>query len=61
MEVGENHEPPRFCIEVIVPRGGWKLALLQLHHGATLSIMDTFKESGSAFVVFTFTQDGDFE
>ena len=36
MEGGENHEPPRFCIEVNVPRGGWKLAVLQLHHGATI-------------------------
>jgi hypothetical protein len=36
MEGGENHEPPRFCIEVSVPRGGRKLAVLQLHHGATL-------------------------
>ena len=35
MEGFENHEPPRFCIEVIVPRGGWKLAVLRLH-GATL-------------------------
>ena len=35
MEGGENHEPTRFCIEVNVPRGGWKLAVLQLHHGAT--------------------------
>jgi hypothetical protein len=25
-----------FCIEVNVLRGGWKLAVLQLHHGATL-------------------------
>ena len=33
---GENHVPPRFSIEVNVPRGGWKLAVLQLHHGATL-------------------------
>jgi hypothetical protein len=33
---GENHEPPRFCIEVNVPRGGQKLAVLWLHHGATL-------------------------
>ena len=32
---GENHEPPRFCIEVNVPRGGQKLAILWLHHGAT--------------------------
>ena len=32
----ENHEPPRFIIEVIVPRGGWTLSVLQLHHGATL-------------------------
>ena len=36
MEGGENQEPPRFCIEVNVPRGGWKLAVLRLHHGATL-------------------------
>ena len=36
MEGGENHEPPRFCIEVNVPRGGRKLAVLRLHHGATL-------------------------
>ena len=36
MEGGENHEPPRFCIEVNVPRVGRNLALLQLHHGATL-------------------------
>ena len=26
MEGGENHEPPRFCIKVNVPRGGQKLA-----------------------------------
>jgi hypothetical protein len=25
-----------FCIEVNVLGGGWKLAVLQLHHGATL-------------------------
>ena len=31
MEVGENHEPPKFCIEVNVSRGGWKLAVLRLH------------------------------
>ena len=36
MEGGENHEPPRFCIEANVPRGGQKLAVLWLHHGATL-------------------------
>ena len=36
MEEGENHEPPRFCIEVNVPRGEQKLAVLRLHHGATL-------------------------
>ena len=36
MEGGDNQEPPRFCIEVNVPRGGQKLAVLQLHHGATL-------------------------
>jgi hypothetical protein len=35
MERGENQESPRFCIEN-VPRGGRKLAVLQLHHGATL-------------------------
>ena len=33
---GENHEPPRFCIEVNVSRGGQKLAVLWLHHVATL-------------------------
>jgi hypothetical protein len=36
MEVGENHESPRFFIEVIVPRGGQKVAVLWLHHGATI-------------------------
>ena len=36
MEVGANHEPPRFCIEVNVLRGGRKLSVLRLHHGATL-------------------------
>lgn len=36
MEGGENHERPRFCIEVSIPRGGPTLAVLQLHHGATL-------------------------
>jgi hypothetical protein len=36
MEGGENHKPPRFCIEVNVPRGGWELVVLRLHHGATL-------------------------
>jgi hypothetical protein len=36
MEGGENHEPPRFCIEVNVPRGGRKLAVLRLPHGATI-------------------------
>ena len=36
MEWVENHEPPRFCIEVNVPQGrGWKLAVLLLRHGAT--------------------------
>jgi hypothetical protein len=33
---GENHELPKFGIEVNVPRGGKKLAVLQLDHGATL-------------------------
>jgi hypothetical protein len=33
---GESRDSPRFCIEVNVPREEWKLALLQLHHGATL-------------------------
>jgi hypothetical protein len=33
---GENHKPPRFCIEVNVVRVGRKLAVLRLHHGATL-------------------------
>ena len=36
MEGSENHEPPRLCIEVNVPRGEWKLAVLRLHRGATL-------------------------
>ena len=36
MEGGENHEPPRFSIEVNVPRGERKLAVLRLHHGAPL-------------------------
>jgi hypothetical protein len=36
MEGGENQEPPRFCIEVNVPRRGRKLAVLRLHYGATL-------------------------
>ena len=36
MEGGEMQEPPRFSTEVNVPRGGWKLAVLQPHHGATL-------------------------
>lgn len=36
MEGGENHEPPRFCIEVNVPRGEQKLSVLWLHQGATL-------------------------
>ena len=36
MEEGENHEPPRFCMEVNVPRGGRKLAVPWLHHGVTL-------------------------
>ena len=36
MEGGENHEPPRFCIEVNVQRREQKLAVLWLHHGATI-------------------------
>jgi hypothetical protein len=36
MDGGENHEPARFCIEVNVPRGGRKLAVLRLHYSATL-------------------------
>ena len=36
MKGGENHEPPRFCTEVNVPRGGRKLAVPRLHHGVTL-------------------------
>ena len=35
MERGENHEPLRFFIEVSVPRGGWKIAVLLLNPGAT--------------------------
>ena len=36
MEGGENQEPPRVCIEVDVPRGRQKVAVLRRHHGATL-------------------------
>ena len=36
MEGGENCEPPRFCIDVNVPTAEQKLAILWLHHGATL-------------------------
>ena len=32
---GENHEPPRFCIDIDVPRE-LKIAVLWLHHGATI-------------------------
>ena len=35
MKGGEAYEPPRFCIGVNVARGGRKLAVLRLHHGAT--------------------------
>ena len=36
MEGCENQELLRFCIEVNVPKGGGKLAVFWLHHGATL-------------------------
>ena len=36
MEGVENYQPPGFCIEANVPRGGRKLAVLQLQHGSTL-------------------------
>jgi hypothetical protein len=36
MEGGENYETPRFRIDFSVRRGGRKLAVLRLHHGATL-------------------------
>ena len=39
MEVGENHEPPRFY-KSNVPRGEHKLAVLWLHHVATLQSAD---------------------
>ena len=47
MEGGENHEPPGLCIEVNVPREGQKLAVLWLHHGATLqsAVVATFQKS----------------
>ena len=32
----EIREPPRFCTEVNIPRGGQKLAVLRLYHGGTL-------------------------
>ena len=34
--MGENHEPPRFSIEVNLTRGERKLAVLRIHKGATL-------------------------
>ena len=40
MEGGENHEPPRFCIEVNVPIGGCSIAVLRLHHDATLTAVE---------------------
>ena len=36
MEGGENHEPPRFCIEVNVARGGREIVVVWVHHDATL-------------------------
>jgi hypothetical protein len=36
MEGVEEHEPPRFCIELNLAIGRWKIAVVQLHHGATL-------------------------
>ena len=36
MEGGENQDPARFYIEVIVQRGGRKLAVLWIHHAPTL-------------------------
>ena len=36
MEGGENNEHPMFCIEVNVHIGGRKIAVLRLHHGATI-------------------------
>ena len=36
IEGGQAYKPPKFCIEVNVARGGWKLAVLWLHHGSTL-------------------------
>jgi hypothetical protein len=43
MEVSENHEPPRFCIEVNVPRGGRKLAILQLPYSFVEATVDLCK------------------
>ena len=42
MEAGKAYEPPRFCIEVNVARGGWEIAVLRLHHGECVveSILD---------------------
>ena len=43
MEGGEDHETPRFCIDVNVLRGGQKLAVLRLHRGASLqSVLSWF-------------------
>ena len=47
---GENHEHSRFCIGVSVPRGGRKLAVLRLQHGATL-------QSAVEAFIMKFTED----
>ena len=58
MEGGENHEPPRFCIEVNVPRGGRKLAVLRLQHGSTgdlLCKIVCFNQLFGDMIIFSIT------
>ena len=43
MEGGENHEPPRFRIEVNVTRIGWKLAGATLQSAAEANVDLYFK------------------
>ena len=57
MEGGKNHEPSRFCFEVNAPRRGWKLAVLRLHHGATLqsaveAVVDLLCPNGVFYQLF---------
>jgi hypothetical protein len=41
MEEAENKEPPRFCIEVNIPRGGQKLVGVTLHNNVLINYLVT--------------------